>query len=158
VAYPLESSLIGIVRIKEKTRNISPNKVPTREIKKVHRYGYLFEKQKKSLKDLLTKQNGVALFGAGHLACGYVNFFDISKTVKFFVDDDTHKKNMYMAKSGLPIYQSDMLLHKKIQMCLLSLNPRNEDRIIESNKEFIKKGGKFFSIFPSSAHALTLYV
>jgi hypothetical protein len=41
-------------------------------------------------------------------------------------------------------------------LCLLSLNPIGEEKVVEKNRAFADRGGTFASIFPASARALTL--
>jgi len=157
VAYPLESSLIGIAQLKDSDKPFFPDKnVVDKEIRRAEVFAQGFEKTKEKLRNYLSKQNKVALFGAGHLACGFINFFELKDFFEFVVDDDPNKKGLFMPGSGLPIYGSNALIEKNIRLCLLSLNPRNEDKVIQKNQGFIKNKGTFLSIFPSSKHALKI--
>jgi len=38
-----------------------------------------------------------------------------------------------------------------IDLCLLSLNPESEQRVLAKNQDFIQRGGKFLSIFALSS-------
>ena len=49
---------------------------------------------------------------------------------------------------------SDVLQSGDIALCLLSLNPIGEQKVMEKNLAFAARGGIFASIFPASAHAL----
>ena len=53
-----------------------------------------------------------------------------------------------MPGSKLPIKKSSALINEDIKLCLMSLNPNVEKKVIKKNKSFLKKGGKFISIFP----------
>ncbi|MBU1199357.1 MAG: class I SAM-dependent methyltransferase [Nanoarchaeota archaeon] len=161
IDYPLESSLIVIARLKKK-QNVSDSSLfPTKdflskELELGDAFAKGFSRREKELKNYLSDKKGVALFGAGHLACSYINFFDIKEQIDFVVDDDPNKKGLFMAGSGIPIFGSGALVEKNIGLCLLSLNPRNEDKVIQKNQAFINNKGIFLSIFPSSKHALKL--
>ena len=53
-----------------------------------------------------------------------------------------------MPGSKLPIRKSSSLIDENIKLCLMSLNPNVEKKVIKKNKSYLKKGGKFISIFP----------
>jgi hypothetical protein len=59
-----------------------------------------------------------------------------------------------MPGSRLPIVGSSALLDRDITLCLLSLNPIGEDKVIRNNQPFVDRGGVFASIFPASVHAM----
>ena len=90
------------------------------------------------------------------MECEFINYFDLSKYIECVIDDNPNKIGLYMPGSKLYIYNSKALLEKNIGTCLLSLNPRNENKVIEKNSKFIKKGGRFYSIFSESTNALPL--
>ena len=160
VPYPLESSLIAIIRpqeIKGKVKTISiDKKILVDEIKRAEGFAKGFSKRKEEWRKYLSKTNRIALFGAGHLACGFINFFNLKEFVDLVIDDDPNKKGWFMPGSALPILGSEALIGKKIELCLLSLNPRNEEKVVMKNQEFINQDGVFLSIFPSSKYALKL--
>lgn len=152
--YPLENSLIAITQICSNFKNnsqISRNSVKN-ESRKGNAYASQFQFHKKKWRKFFSHNKNAVLFGAGHLACGFVNYFSLKDKISFFIDDDPHKNGMLMAGSKLPIYPSSSLLKNKIKICLMSLNPRNEERVIQKHKEFEKKRGRFLSIFPVSSH------
>lgn len=160
VPYPLESSLIAIINpkeIKDKVKNIEiDKKMLSDEIKRAENFAKGFLKRKEEWRNYLSKINRIALFGAGHLACGFINFFNLKEFVDLVIDDDPNKKGWFMPGSALPILGSEALVGKKVELCLLSLNPRNEEKVVQKNQEFINQGGVFLSIFPSSKYALKL--
>ena len=59
-----------------------------------------------------------------------------------------------MPGSKLPIYSSDALIQKKINLCLLGLSSESEKKIINKYKSFEKNGGIFASIYPTSRYAI----
>ena len=73
--------------------------------------------------------------------------------VDFLVDDNPHKHSMYMPGSRLPIFESRALIKRSIRLCMLSVNPESEDRVIQRNQDFTQGGGQFASIFPASKYA-----
>jgi len=98
----------------------------------------------------------VALFGAGHLACTYLNLFDLAGLVQFVADDNSHKQGLLMPGSGVPVLGSAALLEREVDLALLSLSPEIEELVIKRNGNFTDRGGSFSSIFPDSRHALRL--
>ena len=68
--------------------------------------------------------------------------------VDFVIDDNTNKKGMYMPIGNLAIKGSDSLYIENVKVCLLSLNPQNQPKVIANHKKFTDQGGFFASIFP----------
>jgi hypothetical protein len=106
------------------------------------------------LEEYRRKNGKVAMFGAGHLACVYINFFGLKDLVECVVDDNANKKGLFMPGSQLPILGSQALADQGITLCLLTLNPMGEDKVVARNSAFVQNGGRFASIFPASRLAL----
>jgi cupin fold WbuC family metalloprotein len=161
VPYVLENSLIGIGRKSAKIGKIllQDNQLK-KEKERINNFAANFKIRQNLLQDYLAEfkqsREKIALLGAGHLACSFINFLNISNYIECVIDDNPDKKGLFMPGSKLPIYDSKALLEKKIKLCLLSLNPSNENKVIGRNKDFVKHGGKFFSIFTESENALPL--
>lgn len=103
------------------------------------------------------KNNGpIALFGAGHRACMFVNLMGIKDYIDFVVDDDPKKQGYLLPGSRLPIRTSSSLREKGVRLCLLSLSPESEEKVVQNNQAFLAAGGIFRSIFPDSKRALEL--
>ena len=66
------------------------------------------------------------------------------------IDDNPHKQQLRMPGSGLPIIGSAALADRAIDLCLLSLSPESEQRVLEAKKDFRAGGGEFRSIFALS--------
>ena len=96
----------------------------------------------------------IAILGAGHLACTYINLLELREHIDCLVDDNPHKRGTFMPGSRLPIYDSSALIGRGIKLCLLSVNGEIEARVIQKNAAFTQAGGVFHSIFPTSRHTL----
>jgi hypothetical protein len=79
----------------------------------------------------------------------------LKEHIEFIVDDNPQKRGLFLPGSGLPIVGSDALISEDIKLCLLSVHPQAEDRVIENNQGFTEHGGAFASMFPRSKLALS---
>ncbi|MEI8033267.1 MAG: methyltransferase domain-containing protein [Chlorobiaceae bacterium] len=150
--YPLEDSLLAVVR--PASRNRLQSAPGEEEIALGYNFGNHFaeagERTRRYLQRLKSEGKRVAIFGAGHLAAKFLNFFDLRELVCCVVDDNPHKIGMYMPGSTLPVLPSTALIEKKIDLCLLSLSPESEKKVIESRQAYLEQGGRFSSIFAQS--------
>jgi hypothetical protein len=155
--YAFENSLVAVVR-GDGLLQAPPRATAGQEI--MQAYGAAFPRVRRGMVDFLEdfnrRQGPVALFGAGHLACTYVNLLGIGSQLRCIVDDNPHKQGLALPGSRLPIAGSRALMEQGIRLCLLSLSPEIEDKVIEKNRAFLESGGIFASIFPESRHALRL--
>lgn len=158
--YPLEDSLVGIVKIGQpiKKRN---EKNTTVEFMRAQHFSTEFPKIRQRYRDRIAELHSlgrkIAVFGAGHLAVKFLNLYDLGALIDCVIDDNTHKQGMLMPGSGLPIFSSKLLDEGEIDICLLSLSPASEKKVLASKKTYLDKGGKFFSIFPLSPIALKVH-
>tara|TARA_B100000315_G_scaffold124342_1_gene114323 strand:- start:2450 stop:3649 length:1200 start_codon:yes stop_codon:yes gene_type:complete len=157
--YPYEDSLVAIVTTEKATnKNQDINVEKERNVMNI--FAKEFDNRRKVLNNFLSsfrKENGkIAIFGAGHSACMFINLMGIKDFIEFAVDDHPNKRGLFIPGSKLPIYNSSYLKKKNIKLCLLSLSPESERKVINNNKEFIRSGGRFFSIFPKSNYALQI--
>jgi len=159
--YPFENSLVAIARVSADARTGSrmpAADVLAAEVKRARAFASEFPGRRRRLRaylEGLRKTRGkIALFGAGHLACTFVILFGIADLVECIIDDNPHKRGLFMPGSRLPVVGSDVLQSGGIALCLLSLNPIGEQKVMEKNQAFAGRGGTFASIFPASAHAL----
>jgi hypothetical protein len=108
----------------------------------------------KYLQDFLQRykrdKKKIAVLGAGHMSCTFINLLGAYTHLECVVDDDPNKQNLYMPGSRLPILGSGALCDNDIDLCLLALNPDIETKVIEGNRGYIERGGSFMSIFPQS--------
>lgn len=158
-SYELEDCLVAIGRIAEVPVSYSPLPTTLREERRrAERFALELDSKRARLRANLSQyrreQGPVALFGAGHRACMFINLMGVRDYLEFVIDDDPHKQGYLMAGSGLPIRNSSSLTEANIKLCLLSLSPESEQKVIQNNQAFLARGGTFKSIYPDSKHAL----
>ena len=100
------------------------------------------------------RKGPIAVFGAGHLSCAYINLMAAKDRIDFVVDDSPPKQGLLMPGSRLPIRPSAALIGEKVRLCLSSLNPETEAKVLAKQEAFLRGGGSFQSIFPGSPRAL----
>jgi SAM-dependent methyltransferase len=159
--YPFENSLVAIARVRAdagRETRLPPPDVVGCEVERARNFASAFPERRRRLRrcleDLRRTHGPIALFGAGHLACTFVILFGIHDLVDCVIDDNPHKRGLFMPGSRLPIVGSEVLASGGIALCLLSLNPIGEEKVIAKNTAFAARGGVFASIFPASARAL----
>ncbi len=103
-----------------------------------------------------TREGKVAMFGAGHLACVYINLLRLTEQIDCVIDDHPKKRGLFMPGSRLPIFGSEALVERDIKLCLSTLSPETEKKVIEKNSQFAARGGRLLSIFPERANSLLL--
>ena len=158
--YPYENSIIAIVQVNKIIDSaLPPIDVLMNEKKRMKYFASgIKEKRNKLLLFLSTFQNKngkIAIYGAGHLSCMFINIMGIANLIEFVVDDHPKKIGLFMPGSKIPIYSSDKLISKNIKLCLTSLSPESEYKVLQNNKDYLLSGGQFFSIFPTSNTALS---
>lgn len=150
--YPLEDSLIGIVRN-------APGAAPQPQCREVLLAdGAIFARRYPELRTRLQTLFGnwqhagkkTVIFGAGHLAAKFVNMYGLEKLVDCVIDDNSHKRALLMPGSRLAIRGSAELDTRAIDLCLLSLSPESEQKVRAKNQTFLDRGGRFLSIFALS--------
>ena len=157
--YTNENSLVAIVQGSRQNENVNLPATANNNWRKVAlEYARAFPEYRQETTELLAgfRKTGqkIALFGAGHLSCAWLNFLQLEKFVEFVVDDHPQKKGLLMPGSRLPILGSAELVARDIQVCLLTLSPESEAKVIANNQSFVSKGGRFFSIFPGKQNSL----
>lgn len=150
--YPLEDSLVALVR---PIPAVAPVAVPSeQELELGLGYGRHFDEIRERIRgDLLrlkTEGKKVAVFGAGHLAAKFLNLFELRDLVSCVIDDNPNKSGLLMPGSGVPVRPSSALMDEKIDLCLLSLSPESEKKVVAAKKDYLDQGGRFLSIFALS--------
>jgi hypothetical protein len=156
--YPFENSLVAIASGGGAPLPAASAEDLAQERRRGQAFGAAFPAHRERVRAFLGthRRDGgkVAFFGAGHLACMFVSVFGVEDDIACIVDDNPHKRGMYLPGSRLPIVGSSALIDDNITLCLLSLNPIGEEKVISNNAAFLQRGGVFKSIFPASRHAL----
>lgn len=154
--YPLEDSLaIFVQQATDFFVNVK-RAIPSQDIAA----GRIFARQfvpacmryRRHLESLQEAGKRIAIFGAGHLAANFLNFFRLKDFVEYVIDDDPNKQGFAMPGSGAPILSSAHL--KEIDVCLLALNPESEKKVLEKQRAYVERGGIFKSIFSLSPLAI----
>ena len=154
VVYPFENSLVAIVR---EDGNPAPNSDSALIINEIERFRAFINKyptRRDQVRGILSrakdKIGSLAMFGAGHLSVAYLSLMGVADLIDFVVDDNPYKKGMRMPVGNLPILGSQAIYDQKIRLCLLSLNPQNQSKVVATHAKFQSSGGRFASIFPGS--------
>ena len=159
--YPFENSLVGIGQAQPDLKTASPStEALQHELQRGESFSQGLAKRRdklhKFLSDYRENNGSLALLGAGHLCCAFVCFLELTEYFEFVVDDNSHKQGLFMPGCRLPIYPSSALADKNIRLCLLSLSPDREAKVVQKNPAFLAKGGEFASIFPASERAIKM--
>jgi hypothetical protein len=160
--YAFENSLVGIAKGNISDSVFLPDMNALADEKtKMENFAHGLEKERGFIQGFLSNfrraKGNIALFGAGHLACTFINLLGIKEHIQFVVDDNPKKQGLFMPGSRLPIRSSADLLEENIKLCLLSFTPEKEEAVISKNYKFIEQGGRFASIFPGSKLAIRNY-
>jgi hypothetical protein len=156
VEYPLENSIIAITKMTEKNDfKLNPDdKLLQKEIQRANSFAVAINQRKLILREKLeairAQGKTIALFGAGHLSIAFLSLMGITDLIDCVLDDNDNKKGMKMPIGNLDIIDSEALYDQDISVCLLSLNPQNQPKVIAKHQKYIDQGGVFASIFPGS--------
>lgn len=154
--YPLEHSLVAVLT--PGAPGAAAPKAVAEELAAGRRFGQAFAGRQAAirghLQGLRDKGQRIAVFGAGHLAAKFLNLFDLGQIVDCVIDDNPHKQGLRMPGSNLPVLGSAVLAERKIDLCLLSLSPESEQKVLAKKQDYIAAGGRFASIFALSPLAL----
>lgn len=155
--YPLENVFVSIVKRAASAEAVYPGRdVLASERALAESFAAALAPAKTAVRAYLQTRGPVAVFGAGHRACVFINALGLQDLIRFVVDDDPNKKGLGMPGSGLPIKPSAALLEERIKTCLLSVSPESEDRVLQRQQLFTQGGGTFVSIYPDSKIGLPL--
>jgi len=158
-SYPVENALIAIVRRADEDSDpvdIDISIPQQLAVGKAYAEEFVVNRSdlKKYIKSYKERVGKIAVFGAGHLSSMFVSIMGIKDYIDFIVDDDPQKQTLYMPGSNLPIKGSNSLIEENINLCLLSLSPESELKVIGRNKNFVESGGVFASIFPNRRNSI----
>lgn len=155
--YPMEDSLVAIV-VNDDLETGAELPTNAEEVRRARNFAASFPTRKAAIQSMLAdaRQQGrrVALFGAGHLAAKFVNFYRLTDSFVGIIDDNPHKQQHYLPGSGLPVIGSACLETGEIDLCLLTLSPESEARVRKEKADYLARGGGFRSIFSASASSI----
>jgi SAM-dependent methyltransferase len=157
--YSHENSLVAILRSPILTDPAAPDPGMAEVARAMGQtYARSFPAYRRRVEEALAavraRRGRVAVFGAGHLSCAWINFLGVGSHVEFVVDDAPQKRGLFMPGSRLPILGSSQLIPRGITLCLLTLSQESEARVLANNRTFLDRGGAFASIFPGRPNAL----
>ena len=157
--YPLEDSLVTIVRPAGVVAHREPSECTIKdEVRAGRHFAEMLSEVRAAYHDyfgrLRTEGQRIAVFGAGHLAAKFINLLSLSGDVECVIDDNPSKQSLSMPGSGLPIVGSARL--SDVNLCMLSLSPESEQKVLGKESAFLERGGEFASIFALSPLALKI--
>ena len=155
---PLEDSIVVVLRSTGIDQAPLSDAGKDRELAMGKRFAEAFgnvrARHQKYLARLRAEGKKIAIFGAGHLAAKFLNLLDLGQYVDCVIDDNPHKQGLAMPGSRLPIMGSAALKERGIDLCLLSVSPESESKVLSKHQDFAQRGGRFSSIFALSPLAL----
>jgi len=145
----LEDSLVAVVRMSNSPVDTQKNLSASTDLFEFNRFVESYPREKEVHYEKWKKawQEGqtLAVFGAGHLAAKYVNFFELSEFMTCVLDDSPEKTGLCLPGSTLPIKTSDCI--SEADVCLMALSPESLQKVLTAKRQKIKPGGRFVSIF-----------
>ena len=150
--YPYEDIIYAVVKFSKNIKNTNLIKCTNlnEELKLTQAYSNNFKNHKKNIINFIKKKKldgKICIFGAGHMAISFLNYFDLNHLVDFVIDNNTNKHGLYLPAGNKLIQNLSILKSKKLKICLLAMNPLNHKKIIKKYDYFKKNGGRFISIY-----------
>jgi hypothetical protein len=154
--FPFENSLVLIGRKGGSALTVA-GPAQAEELGRLAAYAESLPAITADLRTTLTearRRGPVAIFGAGHLACAFVNFHGLADLIDFVADDTPQKQGLRLPGAKLPILPSTALIDRRVALCLLAVSPQSEDTIIARNAAFVSGGGIFRSVLAASERSI----
>ncbi len=151
--YPFEDSLVVVLRFGEKSSTVAEPQPADPLVSKAKLDGFAAEfevsrsRWRSQINALRDKGEKVAVFGGGHLAAKFINFYGLADLIDCVIDDHPRKQGMFMPGSGLPICSSTDLASRGIGTCISTLSPESETKVRIKLSEFFGSGGIFVPAF-----------
>jgi hypothetical protein len=150
-AYPYEDSLNVVLHFLADDAGVNNNAsmaaVPKQTAHFFDQFSEVRDQWRTKLQVIRAKGDKIAVFGAGHLAAKFINFFEIKDLITCVIDDHPKKVGMYMPGSGLPIVPSAQLHELGIRYCVSTLSPESEVKVRNKLAHFFDNGGTFLPAF-----------
>jgi hypothetical protein len=154
--YSLENSINAIL-VNSRGMAVDHAADPA-EIARGRRFAQGFDRRRagyrRRIEALKASVGRVAVFGAGHLATKFINFNGVADLLEGVVDDSPNKRHLFMPGSRLPIVGSSLLADPSLGVCLMSLSPESEQKVVAAQKPFVARGGQLLSMFACSPRSL----
>ncbi len=155
--YPMEDSLVAIV-VNDDLKPRADVLTNEDEIRRARNFAASFSSRKITIQSMINfrRKQGrrLALFGAGHLAAKFVNFYQLKDKFVGVIDDNPDKQNHYLPGSALPVIGSTCLETGEVDHCLLTLSPESEAKVRKAKADYLARGGIFQSIFSASTSSI----
>lgn len=150
--YPLEDSLVVVAgpRPAAATAGTAAEEETRLAADFGGRFAAMRQRVRSDLSRLQSEGKRVAVLGAGHLAIKFLNMFDLKDLLYCVVDDNPRKLGLCLPGSGLPVRPSSVLTEDRIDLCLLSVGPESEHKVVSTKQAYVDRGGRFASIYASS--------
>ena len=129
-AYPLDKKNIQRCLAYEEKLNLNRSDV----CKKIIRKNQRIKEKIHKLLNIMSKKNQIIGFGASCGTTTLLTYFEISKYLKFLVDDEKLRQNLYSPHFNLIIKKPSKLINKKV----LILAWRYKKNIISKHKKILK--------------------
>ena len=100
-----------------------------------------------SISDWKSSGATIAAYGASRSSPTLLSLFGIEEMIDCVFDDHAQKQGKFVGGHGFPVLNTKMLTEVMPDFTLVTAWS-HLDVIIEKNKEYIEKGGKFVSICP----------
>lgn len=91
----------------------------------------------------------IAAYGAARSGPTLMAQFGLRDKIEFIVDDHPHKVGRYSSGDGVPIRPTTDLLSEMPDYCVI-LAWVHAAKIVESNREYLEKGGRFVVLCPQT--------
>ncbi len=157
-SYAFEDSLIVLLRFPEISINSEGSASAESDLSSkmlIDSFATGFNKTRtdwrERIEKLTKKDQKVAVFGAGHLAAKFINFFELSDLIDCVIDDHPKKVGMKMPGSGLPIVPSADMVLRDIRVCISTLSPESEIKVCAKQSSYFEQGGIFIPAFLTEA-------
>ena len=110
-------------------------------------YAGAVKKIHKAIESKASSNGGIAIFGAGHHASKFVNFYGLGKWLQFAVDDNRLKAGLFLPGTDLKVKTSEDLLASDVSLCISTLSPEGECKVRSSLPSYFSDGRDFYSAF-----------
>jgi SAM-dependent methyltransferase len=111
------------------------------------------ENRKKDLNEYIDKEikqgKTVIGYGASTTTTTLLYHFELQSRIKYIVDDNKNKNNLYSPNSHIPIYSSETINCLPSPDTIIIFAWQYAEKIISRNKLFLNNGGKFLIPLPN---------